>query len=191
MGLTILTALANLLPALPEEEAYLALFQGARHVAADCDGQPPRRQRAPLESRPESAALKRWLRRWTKVRHREAAERTLLTGIAADLSPAALADALLAAETERAFADGGHSLDFINKAFECLDVIGWGHASSVLPTVVGQMVAARGARNRPNGANLSILWRFATKPPANCRSFSPKVAARVAGRTTRRSRGSC
>ena len=56
-----------------------------------------------------------------------------------------LADALLAAVAERAFADGGHSLDFINKAFECLDLIGWGHASSVLPTVVGQMAAARGA----------------------------------------------
>jgi nitrite reductase/ring-hydroxylating ferredoxin subunit len=145
VGLTILAALANLLPALPEEEAYLALFQGARHVAADCDGQPPRRERAPLESRPEQATLKRWLRRWTKVRHREAAERTLLTGVAAGLSPAALADALLAAETEWAFADGGHSLDFINKAFECLDLIGWEHASSLLPAIVGQMVAARGA----------------------------------------------
>ena len=96
--------------------------------------------------------LKRWLRRWTKVRHREAAERTLLTAIAAGLSPAALADALLAAETERAFADGGHSLDFINKAFECLDLIGWEHASSLLPTVVGQMAAARGAEE-------STEWR--------------------------------
>ena len=152
VGLTILTALANLLPALPEEEAYLALFHGARRVASDCDGQPPRRERAPLESRPEPATLKRWLRRWTKVRHREAAERTLLTGIAAGLSPAALADALLAAETERAFADGGHSLDFINKAFECLDLIGWEHASSLLPTVVGQMAAARGAEE-------STEWR--------------------------------
>ncbi len=47
VGLTILTALANLLPALPEDEAYLALFHGARRVASDCDGQPPRRQRAP------------------------------------------------------------------------------------------------------------------------------------------------
>ena len=79
------------------------------------------------------------------MRHREAAERTLLTAIAAGLSPAVLADALLAAETERAFADTGHSLDFINKAFECLDLIGWEHAAAVLPTVVGQMVAARGA----------------------------------------------
>jgi nitrite reductase/ring-hydroxylating ferredoxin subunit len=46
VGLTILTALANLLPVVPEEEAYLALFHGARHVAADCDGQAPRRELA-------------------------------------------------------------------------------------------------------------------------------------------------
>jgi nitrite reductase/ring-hydroxylating ferredoxin subunit len=152
VGLTILTALANLLPMLPEEEAYLALFHGARRVAADCDGEAPRRQRAPLGSQPDPAALKRWLRRWTHVRHREAAERTVLTAIAAGLSPAVLADALLAAETERAFADTGHSLDFINKAFECLDLIGWEHAAAVLPTVVGQMVAARGAEE-------STAWR--------------------------------
>jgi len=151
-GLTIHTALANLLPLLPEEDAYLALFHGARRVAADCDGEAPRRERAPLGSRPDAAALKRWLRRWSKVRHREAAERTLLTAIVSGLSPATLADALLAAETERAFADAGHSLDFINKAFECLDLIGWEHAACVLPTVIGQMVEARGAEE-------STAWR--------------------------------
>ena len=137
---------------LPEEEAYLALFHGARRVAADCDGEAPRRERAPLGSRPDTATLKRWLRRWTIVRHREAAERTLLTAITARLSPEALADALVAAETERVFADSGHSLDFINKAFQCLDLIGWEHAAVLLPTVVGQMVAAR-------GADESTAWR--------------------------------
>jgi nitrite reductase/ring-hydroxylating ferredoxin subunit len=152
VGLTILTALANLLPVLPQEEGYLALFHGARRVAADCDGEVARRERAPLESRPDQAALKRWLQRWTSVRHREAAERTLLTAIADKLAPAVLADALLAAGTERAFADSGHSLDFINKAFECLDLIGWEHAPTVMPTVVGQMVAARGAEE-------STAWR--------------------------------
>ena len=152
VGLTILTALANLLPVLPEEDVYLALFHGARRVAADCDGEAPRRERAPLGSRPDPATLERWLRRWTNVRHREAAERTLLTAIAASLSPTVLAGALLAAVTERAFADTGHSLDFINKAFECLDLIGWEHAAAVLPTVVGQMVAARGAEE-------STAWR--------------------------------
>ncbi|OUL73610.1 (2Fe-2S)-binding protein, partial [Paraburkholderia hospita] len=48
VGLTILTALANLLPVLPEDDTYLALFQGARRVAADCEGEAPRRERAPL-----------------------------------------------------------------------------------------------------------------------------------------------
>jgi nitrite reductase/ring-hydroxylating ferredoxin subunit len=152
VGLTILVALANLLPRLPQQEVYLALFHGARHVAADCEGQAPRRERLPLASRPDAAVLKGWLRRWTKVRHREAAERTLLTAIASGCPPAVLADALLAAETHRVFADAGHSLDFINKAFECLDLIGWEHAPAVLPTVVGQMVAARGAEE-------SIAWR--------------------------------
>jgi nitrite reductase/ring-hydroxylating ferredoxin subunit len=147
-GLTILTALGQLLPFLSEEETHLALFHGVRRVAADCDGAAPSRERAPLASRPDLATLKGWLRRWVAVRHRDAAERTVLTAIVGGASPAALADLLLAAETDRAYADGGHSLDFINKAFECLDVIGWEHAADVLPSVVGQMAAARGADER-------------------------------------------
>jgi hypothetical protein len=147
-GLTILTALGQLLPFLSEEDTHLALFHGARRVAADCDGASPSRQRAPLASRPDLATLKRWLRRWVAVRHRDAAERTVLTAISSGASPAALADLLFAAETDRAYADGGHSLDFINKAFECLDVIGWEHAADVLPSVVGQVAAARGAEER-------------------------------------------
>ena len=152
VGLTIFTALGNLLPVLPEEETHLALFHGARRVAADCEGQAPRRTRTPLASKPDLATLKGWLRRWTAVRHWEGAERTVLTAIAAGASPAALADVLLTAETDRAFADGGHSLDFINKAFECLDLIGWEQAGDVLPTLVGQMMAARGAEE-------STAWR--------------------------------
>ena len=147
-GLTILTALGQLLPFLSEEETHLALFHGVRRVAADCDGATPRREREPLASRPDLTTLKGWLRRWVAVRHRDAAERTVLTAIASGASPAALADLLLAAETDRAYADGGHSLDFINKAFECLDVIGWEYAADVLPSVVGQMAAARGAEER-------------------------------------------
>jgi nitrite reductase/ring-hydroxylating ferredoxin subunit len=175
VGLTILTALANLLPVLPEEEAYLALFHGARRVAADCDGEAPRRERAPLGSRADPAALRRWLQRWTNVRHREAAERTLLTAIAEGLSPAALADALLGAETERAFADTGHSLDFINKAFECLDLIGWDQAAALLPTVVGQMVAARGAEE-------STAWRQPVDLVALCKEAATQLPEQFAAR---------
>jgi nitrite reductase/ring-hydroxylating ferredoxin subunit len=151
-GLTILTALGQLLPLLPDEEMHLALFHGSRRVAADCDGATPRRERAPLASQTDLATLKRWLRRWVAVRHREAAERTVLTAIAGGTSPAELADLIFAAETDRAYADGGHSLDFINKAFECLDLIGWEHAAEVLPSIVGQMTEARGAEE-------STAWR--------------------------------
>jgi hypothetical protein len=103
------------------------------------------------------------------VRHRDAAERTLLTAIAAGFSPAVLADALIAAEAERPFADSGHSLDFINKAFECLDLIGWEHAAAVLPTVVGQMVAARGAEE-------TTAWRQPVELVALCDEAAGQLA---------------
>ena len=168
IGATILTALGNLLPVLPEEETYLALFHGARRVAADCDGEAPRRERAPLASRPDLATLQRWLRHWSAVRHREAAERTLLTAIANGAPPAALASLLFAAATDRAFADGGHSLDFINKACECLDLIGWEHAAAVLPSVVGQMVAARGAEE-------TTAWRHPVDLVALCEETAAEL----------------
>ena len=185
-GLTILTALGNLLPVLPDEDIYLALFHGIRRVAADCEGQPPRRERSALTSRPDLPVLERWLRHWSKVRHREAAERTLLTAIAGGAAPAALADLLFSAATDRVYADGGHSLDFVNKAFECLDLIGWDHAASVLPSVVGQMAAAR-VRTRPlPGAIPWISSSCVRKQPASCRIVSWPVSGRSHGPGTRR-----
>jgi nitrite reductase/ring-hydroxylating ferredoxin subunit len=149
-GLTILTALGNLLPLVPQHLVPLALFHAARQVAADCAGRPPRREREPLSPQPDAATLRRWLRHWSAVRHRNGAERTLLAAVAGGATPAALTDLLLAAETDRAFADAGHALDFINKALECLDLVGWTEAARVLPTVVGQMVEARGREESPS-----------------------------------------
>jgi hypothetical protein len=51
---------------------------------------------------------------------RDAAERTLLTAIATGASPAALADLLVSTAADRVYPDGGHLLDFINKAFRML-----------------------------------------------------------------------
>ena len=172
-GMTILTALGNLLAVLPEEETYLALFHGVRRVAADCDGAAPARQRSALSSRPGSGTLKRWLRRWAAVRHREAAERTVLTAISIGAQPAVLADLFSSAETDRVYADNGHSLDFINKSFECLDLIGWQHAADLLPSVVGQMVAAR-------GADESTEWRQPADLVALCANASADLAAAFA-----------
>jgi hypothetical protein len=59
---------------------------------------------------------------------------------------------MLTAVTDRYFADGGHALDFTNKAFESLDIIGWEHAPAILPCLVDQMVSARGSEE-------SNAWR--------------------------------
>jgi nitrite reductase/ring-hydroxylating ferredoxin subunit len=144
-GLTILTAMANLVPRLNEETAYLALYQGTRRVANDCAEQPPRREIRSLETGDLALpTLKRWLRYWTLVRHRDGAERTVLTAIAGGATPAELADLLFTAAADRPYADTGHLLDFCNKAFELLDLIGWVYAATVLPAVLGELVSARG-----------------------------------------------
>jgi hypothetical protein len=131
----------------------LALYQGLIHVARDCAGQPPRRDLQPLGSGDLSPdTLKRWFRRFVEVRDEEGAERCLRTVLASGAEPAVVSDLMLAAATDHFFLDGGHTLDFINKAFEVLEVIGWDHASDILPTLVGQL--CRGRRSEESQA-----WR--------------------------------
>ena len=173
-GMTILTALGNVLGILPEQEIFLALFHGITRVAADCVGAAPHRRGSALASRPDYRTLKRWLRRWASVRHNEAAERTVLTAISGGVGPAALAGLLFAAETDRVFADRGHSLDFTNKAFECLDLIGWQYAADVLPIVIGQMAAAR-------GADKSTQWRQPVDLVALCERAATELPTLFAG----------
>jgi nitrite reductase/ring-hydroxylating ferredoxin subunit len=148
-GLTSLTALANLTPRRSRETAYLVLCQGARRVASDCAGQPARRERRTLETMSlDLATLKRWLRYWTLVRHRDGAERTLRTAIHMGASPADLADLVFTAATDRFYAGTGHLVDFANKAFELLDLIGWEHAEEGLPALVDQLVTSRGGEEQ-------------------------------------------
>ncbi len=144
-GMTFLTCAANLAPLVGEETAVLALFQGTAQAAGDCANQPPRRDRDPLDNRDAPLpTLKRWLLHWTRIRHRDAAERTLQTAIVNGAPPAQLCDLLFSAATERFYADGGHVLDEINKAAELLDLIGWEHAADVLPSLISHLVSARG-----------------------------------------------
>ena len=73
VDLTILTALANLLPMLPGGGSpSRPISWGAKRGCG----------LRPLDSQLEPTVLKRRLRRWSTVRHREAAEHTLLTAIA-------------------------------------------------------------------------------------------------------------
>ena len=44
---------------------------------------------------------------------------------------------MTAAATDHVFVDIGHTLDFTNKAFEAVDLLGWDSAAAVLPTLTG------------------------------------------------------
>ncbi len=144
-GLTIHTAMANLLPRLNAEEWFLPLWHGLVRVARNVDGQPPRWDRQPLAAQDlPLQTVQRWLVHWTRVRHRDAAERCVLTAIQSGASSGQVAELLFMAATERVYADQGHVLDFINKAFELLDIIGWEHAGQVLPALIARLVDARG-----------------------------------------------
>jgi nitrite reductase/ring-hydroxylating ferredoxin subunit len=135
-GLTILTVMQNLLPSLRREDRARALYQGLAAVAADTAGHAPRFLVQPLPGDNfDTATLKRWFRQFIEVRDNEGAERCLVSAIRAGASPAQMADMLFAAVTDHRYIDVGHPLDFTNKAFEALDVIGWEHAAQVLTSL--------------------------------------------------------
>ncbi len=152
-GLTSITATSNVLKYLSPETAYLVLLKGLRVLAGEISGSPPRRERYVLETSttPESR-LSEWFDQWIERRHRDGAERTLLTSLAAGADEAEVSRMLFTGATVRYYAEIGHVADFTNKAFELLDTIGWEHANTVLPTVLAQMAAARGGEE-------GSLWR--------------------------------
>jgi len=48
----------------------------------------------------------------------------------------------LAAATDHRYLDGGHTLDFVNKALEALDLAGWDRAEAVLASLPAQLAGA-------------------------------------------------
>jgi nitrite reductase/ring-hydroxylating ferredoxin subunit len=144
MGMTILTAVGSVLPALAPEDRPLALLHGAVRVAEDTAGSPPRFDLQPLPATDVPLErLKQWFRRAVEVRDQDGAERVLQTAIANGAPATALADLLLVAATDHVYLDAGHVLDFINKACEYLDLVGWSEAGLVLPGLVGGLCRAQ------------------------------------------------
>ena len=162
-GLTMMTCSANILKRLYPEDQPRALFQGIRQVASECAGRPPRFLVDPLptgEARPE--VLKDWFRRFIEVRDDEGAERCLRTAIDLGVSRREVADMVFAAATDRLYLDGGHVVDFCNKAFELLDHVGWEHAGQVLTSLVHGIASARRSEELNSWRNpvdlSSMVW---------------------------------
>ncbi|PYI51051.1 Rieske (2Fe-2S) protein [Paenibacillus flagellatus] len=124
-GLTVLTAMANVLPKLDGYGRMLALFHGLRRVASDCAGRPPLFRPEPLpDGGRDPARLAAWYRQCVEVRDATGAGRVLLTAIRQGFEPPALAEMMLAAATDHFYLDGGHTFDFHNKAFEMIELLG-------------------------------------------------------------------
>jgi nitrite reductase/ring-hydroxylating ferredoxin subunit len=142
-GLTTITCLANLVPHLAPEERAAAVYHGLADVASDSAGVAPR---FPLDPLPGAGAdperLARLFRGFVEVRDAEAAERALVSAVRAGASQQQLADMLFAAATDHRYLDGGHTLDFVNKALEALDIAGWERAEAVLASLPAQLAGA-------------------------------------------------
>jgi len=143
-GLTTLTCLMNLVPHLDPAERAAALYHGLADVAGDSDEQSPRFPLPPLPGETADVArLSAWFREFIDVRDAEGAERALVSAVRGGAAPSELADMLFAAATDHRYLDSGHTLDFVNKALEALDVAGWDQAELVLGALPAQLSGAQ------------------------------------------------
>ncbi len=141
-GLTVLTAMANVLPRLAPADRTLALVHGLAFVSRDTRGRPPRFALPPLEATVPVERLTSWYRRFVETRNGDAAERVLATAAAQGIKEADMAALMGAAATDHLFLGGGHTIDFTNKAFEVLSHLGWGEAGEVLATLAHETAGA-------------------------------------------------
>ncbi len=143
-GLTVLVAMANVLPMLESDDRALALVHGLAFVARDTRAHAPRFpvRAFGADGDLEPARLASWYRRFVETRSGDSAELVLTTALA---EPGSLGDVermMFAAVTDHVFVDGGHTIDFTNKAFESLGYVGQRAAGDVLPTLARGTAAA-------------------------------------------------
>jgi nitrite reductase/ring-hydroxylating ferredoxin subunit len=179
-GLTTLSCFMNLVPRTDDGDRAAALYHGLSDVASDSAGVPPRFPLAPLPSADvDPTRLGAWFRRFVEVRDAEGAERALVSAGRAGASPSELADMLFAAATDHRYLDGGHTLDFVNKALEALDVAGWERAERVLASLPSQLAVAE----RMEEAN---SWRNPVDLVALLEAAFERLPAALASGTDRR-----
>ncbi len=142
-GLTTLTCFMNLASHLDPPDRAPALYHGLADVVGDSAMGPPHFALEPLPGRaPNTKRLAVWFRNFIEVRDAEGAERALVSAVRGRASSRELADMLFAAATDHRYLDGGHTLDFVNKALEALDVAGWERAEAVLASLPAQLAGA-------------------------------------------------
>ncbi|WP_209124000.1 Rieske 2Fe-2S domain-containing protein [Alkalihalobacillus sp. BA299] len=146
-GLTILTAMTNILPKLDQNGKILALYQGLVHVARESANMGTRFLLGPLPvqestSQPSMEQLAEWYRHNVEVRNVQGTERVLLTAIESGAVTKQLMNMMMTAITDHFYMNVGHTLDFHNKAFEVLEHIGAEHRPYVLTSLLPELASA-------------------------------------------------
>lgn len=153
-GLTILTCMMNLLPALAPEERARALYHGLSAVADNTAGSPPRFMVAPLPNQnTDFETLMTWFRQFVEVRDSEGAERCIISAVRGGADHRQMAAMLFAAATDHRYIQIGHVLDFTNKALEALDIAGWQYAERALSSLARAYAEAERQEE-------SSAWRY-------------------------------
>ena len=143
-GLTTHACTMNLIPFLDSDDHPLALFHGLADVASDTAGMSPRFNPRPLPNEEtDIATLKQWFRQFVEVRDAQAGERAIVSALQAGADNVQIADMLFAAATDHRYLDAGHTLDFVNKALESVDLAGWDYAELAFTSVVPNLADAR------------------------------------------------
>jgi nitrite reductase/ring-hydroxylating ferredoxin subunit len=168
-GMTILTALANVLPHLDAEDRALALVHGLSRVAEDCAGRPPR---FGVDALPQAAVtperLKAWFRRAVDVRDDDGGERVLETALESGAADAAVLDMLYAAATDHYYIDAGHEIDFVTKAGEFVGHTGAEQAAGAFGSLVRGLCGATRSEEQ-------YAWRY----PVNLVAIVEPAAQRL------------
>jgi nitrite reductase/ring-hydroxylating ferredoxin subunit len=180
-GLTVLVAMANVMPSLDSADLALAIVHGLSFVARDTRNHPPRFPMRAFDDDGEldSDRLAEWYRRFVETRSGEAAELVLTTALTGSVPLGEVERMMFAAVTDHVFIDGGHTVDFTNKAFESLGYTGQDAASDVLPTLVRGTAAA-------SWSEQSGTWRYPLDLKELVERTQPRLDAAIADGEPRR-----
>jgi nitrite reductase/ring-hydroxylating ferredoxin subunit len=176
-GLTVLVATANLFPHLDDDDRALALVHGLAFLSNDTANQAPRFPVGPLPTKDVPIdRLAAWYRRFIETRSSDAAERSLETALTDASHLGAVEAMMFAAVSDHVFVDGGHTIDFTNKAFEALDLLGSDAAAQVLPTLVTQTTRAQRSEEFSEWRHPHDLVALSVEAAARLEAASPTTA---------------
>ncbi len=151
-GMTLIALMARLDPVFSERTRIHGLCWAGRQIAANCAGQPRRRERGPLDRADEPLErILHWFRQFVLMRHRDGAERALLSASLACGDDADRQRVLASAILQRVYLDSGHLYDFANKTLELGCLLGADATDlwpGLLPLLVPEAVEGQGEEDQ-------------------------------------------